>query len=50
MTAAEPGDQRTVGRERAGVPALSRAIAGGYQPDDQFELGLSAMLDGFANR
>ena len=29
-------------------PHLSRAIVGGYRPDEQFEVGLRAMLDGFS--
>ncbi len=31
-------------------PNLAKAIAGGYDPDAQFELTLQAMLDGFAQR
>lgn len=31
-------------------PNLARAISGGYQPDEQYELGLQAMLDGFEGR
>lgn len=34
----------------AEYPNLASAIAGGYQPDEQYELGLQAMLDGFERR
>jgi TetR/AcrR family transcriptional regulator, tetracycline repressor protein len=33
----------------ADFPALASAVAGGLDPDEQFRLGLSALLDGFAN-
>lgn len=33
-----------------GYPNLARAVAGGYDPDEQYELVLQAMLDGFERR
>ncbi|MEV0804781.1 TetR/AcrR family transcriptional regulator [Micromonospora sp. NPDC050200] len=31
-------------------PNLAEAISGGYQPDEEYELGLQALLDGFEQR
>ena len=39
-----------VGAPGTGKTLLAKAIAGGYDPDSQYEITLQAMLDGFEQR